>query len=84
MLLYTFPDLYSQQLGQSSEVDRLLGQLKTTVDQEVEYMKMLYQVMGSLDTLFASSQQNQLTNQSSETVSHDLVLQPSIAAAQSS
>ena len=75
-----FPDLYSQQLGQSSEVDRLLGQLKETVDQELDYMKTLYQVMGSLDTLFAASQQAQLTNQNSETRSHDPVLQPSVTA----
>ena len=73
-------DLYSQQLGQSSEVDRLLGQLKDTVDQEIDYMKTLYQVMGSLDTLFAASQQAQATNQKTETQSHDTVLQPSLAA----
>ena len=75
-----FSDLYSQQLGQSSEVDRLLGQLKYTVDQEIDYLKTLFQVMGSLDTLFAASQQAQVTNQKTETQLHDPVLQPSVAA----
>ena len=75
-----FSDLYWEQLGQSSEVDRLLGRLKETVDQEVDYMKTLFQVMGSLDTLFSTSQQSQLTNQSSDSGSHDPILQPSVTA----
>ncbi|KAK3606043.1 hypothetical protein CHS0354_025093 [Potamilus streckersoni] len=48
-------DLYSDQLGQSSMVDKAVQELKEAVDMEVKYMKTLYEMIGMMDTLFSAS-----------------------------
>ena len=49
-------DLYADRIGQSPAIDVLLSQLKKTIDAEVTYMKLLLQVMGTVDTLLSVSQ----------------------------
>lgn len=54
-----FPDLYSDQVGHLPSVEQSLKQLQHAVDMETDYMKQMLGVMGTLETLFAASQQNQ-------------------------
>lgn len=70
-------DLYANQIGQSAAIDHVLVQLKKTVDQEINYMKQLFEVMGTMDTIFAASQ-TQSTNQNTDLHEHsNLNLLPS-------
>ncbi|KAJ8304128.1 hypothetical protein KUTeg_017711 [Tegillarca granosa] len=70
-------NLYANQIGQSAAIDHVLVQLKKTVDQEINYMKQLFEVMGTMDTIFAASQ-TQSTNQNTDLHEHsNLNLLPS-------
>ena len=55
LCLLSISDVYVDDLGQSASIDDMIKRLKETVDQEVSYMKLLLEVMGSLDTVFAAS-----------------------------
>ncbi|CAC5394696.1 UTP15 [Mytilus coruscus] len=70
-------DMYNSHIGQCAEVDALLQRLRTTVKQEVEYMKQLMETMGTMDMLFAAVSTNQ--NKQSHSNSLD-VLTPSAEA----
>lgn len=48
-------DIYRSVIGQSPVVDRQLLRLQDLVEREVDYQKDLLEVLGMLDTLFASS-----------------------------
>ncbi|XP_052700286.1 U3 small nucleolar RNA-associated protein 15 homolog [Crassostrea angulata] len=69
-------DLYAEQVGQSPVMDCQLTELRETVEQEVNYMTELSEVMGMLDTVFASAAMKTSTT-SSETVP---VMTPSAVA----
>ena len=69
-VLGVFVDLYVDRIGQSPAVDVLLSQLKRTIDGEVTFMKLLLQVMGTVDTLLAASQDT-------PTHSTDIAMKPS-------
>lgn len=43
-------------------VNDLLLHLKETVDQEADFMKVLMETMGAMDTLFAASEQLETTD----------------------
>ena len=65
-------------IGQSPAIDVLLSQLKKTIDAEVNFMKLLMQVMGTVDTLLAASQgTDSLTDQTHTT---DMAMKPSAMA----
>lgn len=49
-------DIYPAELGHCSVIEDILKRLKETVDQEVAYMTQLFEVMGTMDTLFSTSQ----------------------------
>jgi len=68
-------DLYMDRIGQSPAIDVLLSQLKKTIDAEVNYMKLLLQVMGTVDTLLSVSQ----TTDTPTGASH-LAMEPSVLA----
>lgn len=63
-------------MGQSPVMDCQLTELRETVEQEVNYMTELSEVMGMLDTVFASAAMKTST-MSSETVP---VMTPSAVA----
>ncbi|VDH97964.1 U3 small nucleolar RNA-associated protein 15 [Mytilus galloprovincialis] len=70
-------DMYNSHIGQCAEVDSLLQKLRTTVKQEVDYMKQLMETMGTMDMLFAAVS----TNQNKQLNSNSLdVLTPSVGA----
>ncbi|CAB1320268.1 unnamed protein product [Coregonus sp. 'balchen'] len=48
-------DIYKAVVGQSSVVDRQLVRLQELVEREIDYQQDLLEVLGMLDTLFASS-----------------------------
>lgn len=48
-------DIYHSVIGQSSVVDRQLQRLQDLLEREIDYQQDLVEVMGMLDTLFASS-----------------------------
>lgn len=48
-------DIYKSVVGQSSLVDRQLLRLQDLLEREINYQQDLLEVMGMLDTLFASS-----------------------------
>ena len=48
--------MYADQVGNSSAMDEHLVRLKETVDSEVNYLKQLYELMGTMDTIFSASQ----------------------------
>ncbi|XP_071100643.1 U3 small nucleolar RNA-associated protein 15 homolog [Haliotis cracherodii] len=48
-------DLYSDQIGQGTELDHQLGQLKEVLGYEMLYMKDLLELMGAMDTLFSAA-----------------------------
>lgn len=48
-------DIYQAVVGQSSVVDRQLVRLQELVEREVDYQQDLLEVLGMLDTLFATS-----------------------------
>ncbi|XP_037536847.1 U3 small nucleolar RNA-associated protein 15 homolog [Nematolebias whitei] len=47
--------IYHSVVGQSAIVDRLLRQLQELLEKEIDYQKNLLEVLGMLDTMFASS-----------------------------
>ena len=53
--LFVGPDIYRSVAGQSSIVDRQICRLSELVEKEVDYQLELLEVLGMLDTLFASS-----------------------------
>lgn len=48
-------DIYQSIIGQSPLVDRQLLRLQDLVEKEIDYQKELLEVLGMLDTMFASS-----------------------------
>ncbi|RVE67937.1 hypothetical protein OJAV_G00086770 [Oryzias javanicus] len=48
-------DIYQPVIGQSSVVDKQLLHLQSLLERELDYQKDLLEVLGMLDTLFASS-----------------------------
>ena len=70
--------MYSSHIGQCAEVDALLQRLRTTVKQEVDYMKQLMETMGTMDMLFAAASANQ-NRDLNQNFSADL-LTPSVEA----
>lgn len=48
-------DVYRQVVGQSPIVDRQLLRLQELLEREIDYQQDLMEVLGMLDTLFASS-----------------------------
>lgn len=77
ILNYVITDMYSTHIGQCAEVDSLLQRLRTTVKQEVDYMKQLMEAMGTMDMLFAATSANQ--NRESNFKATD-ILTPSVGA----
>ncbi|ELU13410.1 hypothetical protein CAPTEDRAFT_172738 [Capitella teleta] len=49
-------ELYADRVGQWPELDQVLLSVKATVDNEADHMQQLMEVLGTMDTLFASSQ----------------------------
>lgn len=47
--------IYQSIIGQSAIIDRLLRQLQELLEKEIDYQKNLLEVLGMLDTIFASS-----------------------------
>lgn len=47
--------IYHSIVGQSAIIDRLLRQLQELLEKEIDYQKNLLEVLGMLDTMFASS-----------------------------
>ena len=70
-------DMYSSHIGQCAEVDSLLQRLRTTVKQEVDYLKQLMEAMGTMDMLFAATSANQNRESNSSTTD---ILTPSVGA----
>ena len=69
-------------MGQSAALDELLLRLKDTIDKEVDYMRQLVEMMGTMDMVFAAASQGSDTGpvtQQSDVVSTGS-LQPSQAA----
>ena len=54
--------MYRDVIGHSSALDTHLLDFKVAITHEVEFMKDLFQVMGQLDTLFAASQADKISN----------------------
>lgn len=48
-------DTYQSVIGQSPVVDRQLLRLQELLEREIDYQKDLLEVLGMLDTMFASS-----------------------------
>lgn len=48
-------DIYQTVIGQSPVVDRQLLRLQELLEKEIDYQRDLLEVLGMLDTLFASS-----------------------------
>lgn len=48
-------EIYHSVIGQSSVVDRHLQRLQDLLEREIDYQQDLVEVLGMLDTLFASS-----------------------------
>lgn len=48
-------DIYQSVIGQSSVVDRQLLRLQELLEREIDYQQDLLEVLGMLDTMFASS-----------------------------
>lgn len=48
-------DIYQSIIGQSAVVDRQLLRLQDLLEREIDYQKDLMEVLGMLDTMFASS-----------------------------
>lgn len=48
-------DVYRSVVGQSAVIDRQLLRLQELLEREIDYQQDLLEVMGMLDTLFASS-----------------------------
>lgn len=48
-------DIYQSVIGQSPVVDRQLLRLQDLLDREIDYQQDLLEVLGMLDTMFASS-----------------------------
>lgn len=48
-------DIYQSVIGQSPVVDKQLLHLQSLLERELDYQKDLLEVLGMLDTLFASS-----------------------------
>ena len=80
MFLCLFTDLCCNHQNISSDYYDLWLTLKSTVEKESSYMKTLFELMGSMDTLFAAASQPVLTNENDSSVSRDDVLKPSHSA----
>lgn len=48
-------DIYQSIVGQSPVIDRQLVRLQDLLEREIDYQKELMEVLGMLDTMFASS-----------------------------
>lgn len=48
-------DIYQSVIGQSPVTDRQLLRLQELVEREIDYQQELLEVLGMLDTMFASS-----------------------------
>jgi hypothetical protein len=48
-------DIYGPVLGQSPKVDDMLAKLQLKIASELKYQKQAFELMGSLDTIFAVS-----------------------------
>lgn len=48
-------EIYHSVIGQSSVVDRHLQRLQDLLEREIDYQQDLVEVLGMLDTLFATS-----------------------------
>ena len=46
-------DIYGPVLGQSPKVDDMLAKLQLKIASELKYQKQAFELMGSLDTIFA-------------------------------
>ncbi|XP_060065526.1 U3 small nucleolar RNA-associated protein 15 homolog [Ylistrum balloti] len=75
-------EMYKGLIDQSHDLGAHLKRVNHVVQREVALMKQLYEVMGTMDTLFAAATSQQ-TNQTSELGLADERLTPSTAAAQS-
>ncbi|CAB3984474.1 U3 small nucleolar RNA-associated 15 homolog [Paramuricea clavata] len=51
----TILDIYGRVLGQSPKVDDMLAKLQLKIASELKYQKQAFELMGSLDTIFAVS-----------------------------
>jgi hypothetical protein len=51
-------DIYGPVLGQSPKVDDMLAKLQLKIASELKYQKQAFELMGSLDTIFAVSASN--------------------------
>lgn len=63
------PDIYMKVVGQSAVVDKQILRLQELIEREIDYQQELVEVLGMLDTLFAtmttkkdSSQQSKAAN----------------------
>lgn len=50
--------LYSSMMGQSGSCSEALGKLQTILNEEVKYLKVCSQTLGSMDTIFAAAEIN--------------------------
>lgn len=57
-MMYLIADIYGSVLGQSPKVDDLLAKLQLKIASELQYQKQAFELMGSLDTIFAVSAAN--------------------------
>lgn len=73
-------DLYADQVGNSPAMDELLVRLKDTVDGEVNYLKQLFEIMGTMDTIFSASQTSKPMDSLLENQLNTMSLIPSTTA----
>ena len=46
-------ELYAEQAGQSPQISDMLDRLKSTVEEELRYMRSLMGLLGTMETLFS-------------------------------
>lgn len=65
-------ELYADKVGHWPELDQVLLSMRQEVDMEVDYMRELTQVLGTMETLFAASKVKSFQAPPSTTVAPSL------------
>ena len=47
-------DLYMNDIGKYAAIDDLFARLKQTIDHEIQYLTQLFQIVGTLETIFVA------------------------------
>lgn len=53
-MIFFFTDIYQPVVGQSAVVDRQFLKLQKAIGKEIDYQEELLEVLGMMDTLFAT------------------------------